>query len=128
MKTTTLILLVSFVVAPVASPQFLRALSLPGSASSVLNPFLPMVSASVVGAQHAAPLQPSLQMNAQKPEWCRALPRTEYKSLERVLPDDPWVEIYKVAPGVCAIYEPHHAEEGISCLIVRHKHAALLDS
>src|SRR5260370_7333923 len=93
-----------------------------------LNPFLPLVSASVVGAQHAAPLLASPQMSAQIPEWCRALPRPEYKSLPRVLPDDPWFEIYKVAPGVFAIYEPHQAEEVISYLIVGQKQAVLFDT
>jgi glyoxylase-like metal-dependent hydrolase (beta-lactamase superfamily II) len=64
----------------------------------------------------------------EKPEWCRALPRPEYKGLQRVLPDDPWFEVYKVAPGVFAIYEPHQAEETISYLIVGHKQAVLFDT
>ena len=68
------------------------------------------------------------QAPAQVPEWCRALPRPEYKSLERVLPDDPWFEVYKVSPGVFAIYEPHQAEEVISYLIVGHKQAVLFDT
>ena len=63
-----------------------------------------------------------------KPQWCRPLPRSEYKSLQRVLPDDPWFEIYKVAPGVFAIYEPHQAEETISYLIVGTKQAVLFDT
>ena len=62
------------------------------------------------------------------PEWCRPLPRPEYKALERVLPSDPWFEVYKVAPGVFAIYEPHQAEEVISYLIVGHKQALLFDT
>jgi glyoxylase-like metal-dependent hydrolase (beta-lactamase superfamily II) len=62
------------------------------------------------------------------PEWCRPLPRPEYKSLERVLPSDPWFEVYKVAPGVYGIYEPHQAEEVISYLIVGHKQALLFDT
>jgi len=65
---------------------------------------------------------------AQVPEWCRPLPRPEYKSLQRVLPDDPWFEIYKVVPGVFAIYEPHQAEEVISYLIVGTKQAVLFDT
>ena len=53
-----------------------------------------------------------------KPEWCRALPRPEYKTLERVPVSDPWFEVYQVVPRVFAIYEPHQAEETISYLIV----------
>jgi glyoxylase-like metal-dependent hydrolase (beta-lactamase superfamily II) len=68
------------------------------------------------------------QAPAQVPEWCRPLPRPEYKSLQRVLPDDPWFEVYKVAPGVFAIYEPHQFEETISYLIVGNKQAALFDT
>ena len=107
---------------------FLCVLCAPASVTSALNPFLPMVSASVVGAQHAAPLQPGLQTSVQIPEWCKQLPRPEYKSLQRVLPDDPWFEVYKVAPGVFAIYEPHQAEETISYLIVGNKQAVLFDT
>jgi glyoxylase-like metal-dependent hydrolase (beta-lactamase superfamily II) len=62
------------------------------------------------------------------PEWCRALPRPEYKSLERVLPNESWFEVYKVRPGVFAIYEPHQAEEVISYLIVGTKQALLFDT
>src|SRR6201987_2482893 len=62
------------------------------------------------------------------PEWGRALPRPEYKSLERVKVSDPWFEVYKPAPGVFAIYEPHQAEEVISYLIVGEKRALLFDT
>src|SRR5256884_1592608 len=64
----------------------------------------------------------------QIPEWCRALPRPEYKSLERVLASETWFEVYKVAPGVFAIYEPRQSEEVISYLIVGHKQAVLFDT
>ena len=62
------------------------------------------------------------------PEWCKALPRPEYKTLERVLPNSPWFEVYKVAPGTFAIYEPHQFEEVISYLIVGTKQAVLFDT
>src|SRR5256714_10669353 len=68
------------------------------------------------------------QSQPQVPEWCRALPRPEYKSLERVLAIDPWFEVYKAAPSVFAIYEPHQAEEVISYLIVGNKQALLFDT
>jgi glyoxylase-like metal-dependent hydrolase (beta-lactamase superfamily II) len=45
-----------------------------------------------------------------------------------VLPNEPWFEVYKVAPGVFAIYEPHQAEEVISYLIVGNKQALLFDT
>ena len=74
-------------------------------------------------ASEAIPLQ-----SAEKLDWCKPLPRPEYKSLERLLPNDPWFEVYKVSPGVFAIYEPHQAEETISYLIVGTKQALLFDT
>src|SRR5437868_11789718 len=62
------------------------------------------------------------------PDWCRPLPRPEYKSLERVPIGDAWFEVYKVAPGVFAIYEPHQSEETISYLVVGTKQAVLFDT
>jgi glyoxylase-like metal-dependent hydrolase (beta-lactamase superfamily II) len=62
------------------------------------------------------------------PDWCRALPRPEYKSLERVPVSDRWFEVYRPAPGVFAIYEPHQAEETIGYLIVGQKRALLFDT
>jgi len=63
-----------------------------------------------------------------KPEWCRALPRPEYRTLERVPVTDPWFEVYQVVPQVFAIYEPHQAEETISYLIPGEKQALLFDT
>ena len=68
------------------------------------------------------------QETAKKPEWCRALPRAEYKTLERVLPNESWFEVYKVAPETFAIYEPHQFEEVISYLIVGRRQAVLFDT
>jgi glyoxylase-like metal-dependent hydrolase (beta-lactamase superfamily II) len=62
------------------------------------------------------------------PEWCRPLPRPEYRTLERIPISDPWFEVYKVVPGVFAIYEPHQSEETISYLITGEKHALLFDT
>ena len=71
---------------------------------------------------------PSFSPQTISPDWCKSLPRPEYKSVERVLPNEPWFEVYKVAPGVFAIYEPHQAEEVISYLIVGTKQALLFDT
>jgi glyoxylase-like metal-dependent hydrolase (beta-lactamase superfamily II) len=62
------------------------------------------------------------------PDWCKALPRAEYKSLERIFVHEPWFEVYKIQPGVFAIYEPHQAEETISYLIIGTKQALLFDT
>lgn len=62
------------------------------------------------------------------PKWCRALPRPEYKSLQRVPVKDSWFEVYKVEPGVFAIYEPHQSEETISYLITGRTRALLFDT
>jgi glyoxylase-like metal-dependent hydrolase (beta-lactamase superfamily II) len=89
------------------STRSLRAIGAPVSANSVLN--FPSSTADV-------------------PEWCKALPRAEYASLERLLPNEPWFEVYKPAPGVFAIYEPHQSEETIGYLIVGTKQALLFDT
>src|SRR5580698_2252965 len=73
-------------------------------------------------------LSPGLVAQTSIPDWCRALPRPEYKALERVPISDPWFEVYKVVPGVFAIYEPHQAEETIGYLIVGDQRALLFDT
>jgi len=73
-------------------------------------------------------LTPELSAQASIPEWCRPLPRPEYRTLERVPISDPWYEVYKPAAGVFAIYEPHQSEETISYLILGDKRAMLFDT
>jgi glyoxylase-like metal-dependent hydrolase (beta-lactamase superfamily II) len=65
---------------------------------------------------------------AQIPEWCKELPRAEYKKLERVQVSDAWFEVYKVAPDTYAIYEPHQSQEVISYLIFGQQKAILFDT
>jgi len=95
-------------IAPVT--RCLSALCAPASVSSALN------------------LSFSSPPQTEKPDWCKSLPRPEYKTLQRVLPDESWFEVYKIAPGVFALYEPHQAEETISYLIVGTKQALLFDT
>jgi len=64
----------------------------------------------------------------QQPEWCKNLPRPAYSKLERVPTADNWFEVYKIRPGVFAIYEPHQLEEVISYLIVGGNKALLFDT
>src|SRR5258707_9794401 len=65
---------------------------------------------------------------AQTPEWCRALPRPAYQKLERTAVPGKWFEVYRIRPGVFAIYEPHQSEEVISYLITGGKRAVLFDT
>ncbi len=71
-------------------------------------------------------LTPSLA--AQQAEWCRKLPRPAYSKLERVPNADAWFEVYKIRPGVFAIYEPRQLEEVISYLILGDDKAVLVDT
>ncbi|MGI9286437.1 MAG: MBL fold metallo-hydrolase [Pseudomonadales bacterium] len=61
-------------------------------------------------------------------EFCRKLPRKEYAKLQRVQHPDDWFELYTVAPGVTAIYEPHQWQEVISYLIEGETSALLFDT
>ncbi len=70
----------------------------------------------------AAPVHP------QTPDWCKKLPHPEYKTLQRINVSDSWFEVYKVASGVFAIYEPHQSEETIAYLILGEKRALLFDT
>jgi glyoxylase-like metal-dependent hydrolase (beta-lactamase superfamily II) len=76
----------------------------------------------------ALSLPVSAQQQAAKPDWCKPLPRPEYKSLERVHVSNSWFEVYKVAPDTFAIYEPHQSEEVISYLILGKDKALLFDT
>ncbi len=64
----------------------------------------------------------------QTPDWCRQLPRPAYQGLERTNVGGGWFEVYKVRPGVFAIYEPHQSEEVISYLILGTNKAVLFDT
>jgi glyoxylase-like metal-dependent hydrolase (beta-lactamase superfamily II) len=68
------------------------------------------------------------QGTTEEPAWCKQLPRPEYAKLERVALTDTWFEVYKVAPNVFAIYEPHQSEETIGYLIVGSARAVLFDT
>lgn len=80
---------------------------------------------SPTSALSAPPPAPQL---TGRPDWCKELPHPEYKSLERVKVSNPWFEVYKVVPGVLAIYEPHQSEETIGYLILGKNRALLFDT
>jgi len=65
---------------------------------------------------------------ADKDNWWDALPRPEYASFEKVEQDQDWFEVYKVASGVYAIYEPGQFEEVMSFLVLGDDRALLFDT
>lgn len=87
-----------------------------------------MPKRSLVIAISLLSCSPLLFAQAAIPEWCRPLPRPEYRSLKHISISDSWFEVYEPAPEVFAIYEPHQSEEVISYLIVGKKQALLFDT
>lgn len=67
-------------------------------------------------------------VSAQTPDWCKSQPRPAYSKLERVKVTDQWFEVYKIRPGVFAIYEPRQFEEVISYLVIGTRKAILFDT
>ncbi len=67
-----------------------------------------------------------------KDQWWDALPRAAWSEFEQVghdvTSDQPWFEVYRIRPGVLAIYEPGQFEEVISYLIVGSEKALLFDT
>ena len=61
-------------------------------------------------------------------DWCQKLPRPEYAKLERANVRSDWFEVYRIRPGVFAIYEPHQFQEVISYLIIGNQRALLFDT
>ena len=61
-------------------------------------------------------------------DFCNKLPRPEYQSLNKIDFDSDWFELYNVAPGVTAIYEPFQWQEVISYLIEGNDSALLFDT
>ena len=67
-------------------------------------------------------------VSAQTLDWCKSQPRPAYSKLQRVKIADPWFEVYRIRPGIFAIYEPHQFEEVISYLVVGTQKALLFDT
>lgn len=61
------------------------------------------------------------------PAWCGEH-SAAFAHLQRVSSPDPWFEVYKVALGVFAIYEPRQSEEAISYLILGAHRAVMFDT
>ncbi|HSM30643.1 MAG TPA: MBL fold metallo-hydrolase [Woeseiaceae bacterium] len=65
---------------------------------------------------------------AGKDNWWDKLPRPEWSAFERIEQDQDWFEVYRVADGIFAIYEPGQFEEVISFLVTGEDRALLFDT
>jgi len=65
---------------------------------------------------------------AGKDNWWDKLPRPEWSRFERIDQDQDWFEVYRIADGVFAIYEPGQFEEVISFLVAGEERALLFDT
>ncbi len=63
-----------------------------------------------------------------KDQWWDALPRAAWSEFDQIPQGQPWFEVYRIRPGVFAIYEPGQFEEVISYLIVGSDKALLFDT
>lgn len=61
-------------------------------------------------------------------DFCQQLPRADYAQLTEIHSNDKWFQLYQVAVGVIAIYEPHQWQEVISYLIIGDNEALLFDT
>lgn len=61
-------------------------------------------------------------------KWWEKLPRPSWNRFEKVRQSQSWFEVYKIRPGIFAIYEPGQAEEVISYLIVGTNQSVLFDT
>jgi glyoxylase-like metal-dependent hydrolase (beta-lactamase superfamily II) len=64
----------------------------------------------------------------QPEEWWRIHPRPVYASLEKVGTFQEWFDVYKLAEGTYAIYEPNQFEEAISFLVLGDERGVIIDT
>jgi glyoxylase-like metal-dependent hydrolase (beta-lactamase superfamily II) len=61
-------------------------------------------------------------------KWWQKLPRKSWDRFEKIPQSQKWFEVYRIQPGIFAIYEPGQWEEVISYLIVGKNKSLLFDT
>ena len=87
-------------------------------------PFAALAALMLAGCATRGPVQADSTLGS----FCERLPRPEFAVLSRHAASDDWFEVYELAPGTFAIYEPWQWQEVISWLIVGEHHALLFDT
>ena len=65
---------------------------------------------------------------ADLPRFCERLPRPAYAAFEKHAASNDWFEVYEIAPGIFALYEPYQWQQVISYLILGQDMALLFDT
>lgn len=87
-----------------------------------------LISSAIVFVFALQPASARRSSTSATAAWCNQPRPAAFAHLERVASADPWFEVYRVAPGVFAIYEPRQSEEAISFLILGRNRAAMFDT
>jgi glyoxylase-like metal-dependent hydrolase (beta-lactamase superfamily II) len=115
--------------APEMKPQPINLAVCPGILVATLGFLLLMGCRSEVPEDGPSTSNEMVQGRGEgKDNWYDALPRAAWSEFELVEQTQPWFEVYEVAPGVLAIYEPGQFEEVISFLILGSERALLFDT
>ncbi|UCC84341.1 MAG: MBL fold metallo-hydrolase [Gemmatimonadota bacterium] len=83
-----------------------------------------LVSAGIAGFSQEEGTSELIQPS----EWWRVHPRPVYATLEHVGTYQEWFEVYRLAEGAYAIYEPNQFEEAISYLALGSERGVLIDA
>ncbi|NIN73046.1 MAG: MBL fold metallo-hydrolase [Gemmatimonadetes bacterium] len=83
-----------------------------------------LVSAGIAGCSQEEATSELIQPS----EWWRVHPRPVYATLEHVGTYQEWFEVYRLAEGTYALYEPNQFEEAISYLVLGTERGVLIDA
>jgi glyoxylase-like metal-dependent hydrolase (beta-lactamase superfamily II) len=83
-----------------------------------------LVSAGIAGCSEGDGTSELIQPS----EWWRVHPRPVYATLEKVGTYQEWFDVYRLAEGTYALYEPNQFEEAISYLVLGSERGVLIDA
>ncbi len=120
---------------PMVAREILASLTEAHAAATLCDVRELLASMSTPPGLAAVPAEASGTANQQivdrgegKDRWWNALPRAAWSEFPRIEQSQDWFEVYRIRPGVAAIYEPGQFEEVISYLIEGSERALLFDT
>jgi len=95
---------------------------------SVIAAVALLTSAAVIGCSEGQPAENQTSELIQPSEWWQVHPRPVYASLDKVGTYQGWFDVYRLAEGTYALYEPNQFEEAISYLVLGSERGVLVDA